>query len=73
MRREGRTVVWDQGVAGSNPVSPTSFSAIGPSLRSGFLAEFVFCPYCGTRIARDKVRTHYVKANATPVTEEDFQ
>jgi len=39
------------------------------------VAEFVFCPYCGTPVARKKLRTQYVKAkaSATPVTEEDFQ
>ncbi len=37
------------------------------------VAAFVFCPYCGTRIARNKVRTQYVRASATPVRQEDFQ
>ena len=39
------------------------------------VAEFVFCPYCGTPVARNKLRTQYVKAkaSATPVTEEEFQ
>ncbi len=37
------------------------------------VAEFVFCPYCGTRIARRIVETRYVKASATPVAEEDFR
>jgi len=39
------------------------------------VAEFVFCPYCGTPVARKKLRTQYVKAkaSATPVAEEDFQ
>jgi len=37
------------------------------------VTTFVFCPYCGTRIARRNVRIQYIKASATRVTEEDLQ
>jgi type IV pilus assembly protein PilB len=37
------------------------------------VTTFVFCPYCGTRIARRNVGTRYIKASATPVTEEELK
>ena len=37
------------------------------------VTTFVFCPYCGTRIARRNVGTQYIKASATPVTQEDLK
>jgi type IV pilus assembly protein PilB len=37
------------------------------------ISAFVFCPYCGSRIARKAVRTQYVKAPAVPVRERDVQ
>ncbi|MFZ3212191.1 MAG: ATPase, T2SS/T4P/T4SS family [Terriglobales bacterium] len=41
--------------------------------RKNLVAEFAFCPYCGTAAARNKLRTQYVKASTSPVTEEEFQ
>ena len=36
------------------------------------VTSFVFCPYCGTRIARRNA-TQYIKASPTAVTQEDLQ
>jgi len=37
------------------------------------VTTFVFCPYCGTRIARRSVGTQYIKARVTTVTEGDLK
>ena len=41
--------------------------------RKNLMAEFAFCPFCGTAVARNKLRTQYVKASTSRVTEEEFQ
>jgi len=40
--------------------------------RKHLVPTFVFCPYCGARIAR-RNRTQYIKASATPVKGGDLQ
>jgi len=37
------------------------------------IPAFAFCPYCGTRVAAKLVRTHYVKAPVSQVTEKDLR
>ena len=40
--------------------------------RKYLVAEFVFCPYCGTAVARKHLQTQYVKAPVTAVATEDL-
>jgi len=37
------------------------------------IPAFAFCPYCGTRVAAKLVRTHYIKAPVSRVTEKDLR
>jgi type IV pilus assembly protein PilB len=57
------------------PFEDVSSASRCAECHKNLVAEFVFCPYCGTPVTRNKLRTQYVKAkaSATPVTEEEFQ
>ena len=57
----------------TDPIESVSKASRCVECHKYLVASFVFCPYCGTRIARRHVGTQYIKAGAAAVTEEDLQ
>ena len=53
------------------PCDNVSSASRCPECHKPFIPAFVFCPYCGTRLSRTRVRTQYVKAPAGAIAHEE--